>query len=359
VSMVRLTGVSKHYGAVTAVAGIDLEIAKGEFVTLLGPSGSGKTTLLNLIAGTVAPTSGRIWIHDRDVTETPSSGRGLGMVFQNYALFPHMTIFENIAFPLRVRRLGKAELRRKVAEVLELVRLPDVQERKPKELSGGQQQRIAIARCLVYDPSLILMDEPLGALDKKLRDQMQLEIKRLHASLGITILYVTHDQEEALVMSDRICLMNGGRIEQLGTADDLYFRPASVFAADFLGESNLLEAELVAGPESGGVLRTPVGLVVREAPADVPPSGRVALMIRPESLHVLADGESAPNTLDGVLEDVVFVGGVTKFFIRTGDGSLVIMKQLTSGPARGFTRGAPLRVGWRRDDMRVLRAKVA
>ena len=253
-----MRGVAKRYGPVVALNAVDLTVRKGEFLTLLGPSGSGKTTLLNVIAGTVAPTTGRLWIGGRDVTDLPSSERRLGMVFQNYALFPHMTIFENVAFPLRVRKLPWTEIKRRVAEALVLVRLPDVGARKPRELSGGQQQRIAIARCLVYNPDLILMDEPLGALDKKLRDQMQLEIKRLHSNLGVTVLYVTHDQEEALVMSDRICLMNAGRIEQLGDPHELYFQPKSVFAADFLGDSNILDA--VREGDSGFSARMVVSL---------------------------------------------------------------------------------------------------
>ena len=228
-AMIELDGVAKSYGDVHALRRTDLSIAKGEFVTLLGPSGSGKSTLLNLIAGMIAPSAGRIVIDGRDATTLPTNQRGLGMVFQNYALMPHMTVFENIAFPLQVRRLPKAEIRRKVAEALDLIQLGHVADRRPRELSGGQQQRVSLARCIVYNPALILMDEPLGALDKKLREQMQLEIKRLHAELGITMLYVTHDQDEALTMSDRIVLMNGGRIEQQGTPDALYFKPETVF----------------------------------------------------------------------------------------------------------------------------------
>ncbi|MBE2274854.1 MAG: ATP-binding cassette domain-containing protein, partial [Rhodobacteraceae bacterium] len=219
--MVRLDRITKRYGVFTALHETELAVRKGEFLTLLGPSGSGKTTLLNAIAGMAIPTSGKVWIDGRDMTVLPPEKRGIGMVFQSYALMPHMTVFDNIAYPLKVRKVAKDEIRRRVTEVLEMVRLPNLALRKPKELSGGQQQRVSIARCLVYNPSLILMDEPLGALDKKLREQMQLEIKRLHVELGITMIYVTHDQEEALNMSDRIMLMNGGRVEQLGSPHDL------------------------------------------------------------------------------------------------------------------------------------------
>ena len=358
-AMVRLQGAGRRYGAVTALADIDLEVQQGEFLTLLGPSGSGKTTLLNLISGTVAATSGRIWIDGRDVTDLPSSQRGLGMVFQNYALFPHMTVAENIAFPLRVRRLPEAEIRRKVTEALELIRLPEVAARKPKALSGGQQQRIAIARCLVYSPSLVLMDEPLGALDKKLREQMQLEIKRLHTLLGMTILYVTHDQEEALVMSDRICLMRNGQIEQLDTANDLYFRPKTVFAADFLGESNLLDGEIFrrdgvpAMRASGGL--TMSGLSMTGLSQHGRPDGtRCKLIIRPENVRVLADGETADCIAQGVIEDVIFVGGVTNFRVRLPDDVVLTTKRLTAETQLALAPGVAVRLGWQARDVVVL-----
>src|SRR5665213_2550370 len=237
---------SKTYGEVMALAGASLDLAEGEFLTLLGPSGSGKTTLLMIVAGLVPPTGGEVWIDGKLATYAPPDKRDIGVVFQNYALFPHLTIRENIAFPLQMRRMPAARIASEVDRVLDIVQLPHVAERLPRELSGGQQQRIALARCMVYGPSIILMDEPLGALDRKLRDQMQLEIKGLHSRLGITVLYVTHDQEEALAMSDRICLMNNGRIEQIGTPQDLYFRPRTIFVADFLGESNILDATVVA-----------------------------------------------------------------------------------------------------------------
>ena len=240
-SSLKITGLSKRYGDVVALAPTDLEVAQGEFLTLLGPSGSGKTTLLSLIAGLATPDGGQLLIDGKDATYGAPYERDIGMVFQNYALFPHMTVAENIAFPLKMRKVDAASARKRAAEALELVRLPHVAQRFPRELSGGQQQRIALARCLVYRPAIVLMDEPLGALDKKLRDQMQLEIKRIHRELKTTIVYVTHDQEEAMTMSDRICLMNHGKIEQLGTPSELYFRPRTLFVADFLGESNLLE----------------------------------------------------------------------------------------------------------------------
>ena len=263
--MIRFAGVGKHFGAVEAVRPTDLAVAQGEFFTLLGPSGSGKTTLLNVTAGYVAPSAGRVFIGDADVTDLPPRRRNVGMVFQSYALFPHLDVFENVAYGLRVRRLPAAEIQRRVAAALATLQLDGLGDRRIAQLSGGQQQRVALARALVIEPSVLLMDEPLGALDRQLRKQVQLELRHLHQRMGRTTLYVTHDQEEALVLSDRIGVMRAGRLEQVGTARELYERPASVFVAGFLGESNLLggqvarlegeRAELrgawLAGPDPG------------------------------------------------------------------------------------------------------------
>jgi len=342
-----IRAVRKTYGPVVALADAALDLGEGEFLTLLGPSGSGKTTLLMVVAGLIQPDRGEVWIDGRLATYLPSFKRDIGMVFQNYALFPHLTVHENIAFPLRMRRTPEATIAREVKRVLEVVRLPDVGERLPRQLSGGQQQRIALARCIVYRPSIILMDEPLGALDKKLRDQMQLEIKHLHTQLGITVLYVTHDQEEAMIMSDRICLMNEGRIEQVGTPDELYFRPHTAFVADFLGESNILEGT-VAGADGDTVTVSGVaGATVRvQARADVKAAGRVRFMVRPERMVVLAPGDDAPNVVEGVLRDVILVGGVTKYYVALADGRVVSATRLTAGPASPTVAGAPVRLGW-------------
>jgi putative spermidine/putrescine transport system ATP-binding protein len=348
----------KTYGAVVALAEASLDVREGEFLTLLGPSGSGKTTLLLIVAGLVPPDRGEVRIDGRLATYLPSYKRDIGMVFQSYALFPHLTVFENIAFPLRMRRTPEATIAREVRRVLELVRLPDVGDRLPRALSGGQQQRVALARCIVYRPSIVLMDEPLGALDKKLRDQMQLEIKHLHTELGITVLYVTHDQEEAMIMSDRICLMNEGRIEQVGSPADLYFRPRTVFAAGFLGESNVLDATvagtdgstvLLGGVVDGAVLRAPAAAGVRHG-------DRVKLVVRPERLTLLRPGEDAPNVLEGVLQEVILVGGVTKFYVRLGDGRTVSAARLTAEPPAAVAADAPVRVGWTVDGGVVLPA---
>ena len=357
-AMVELEGVTKSYGPVAALHRIDLSIRKGEFVTLLGPSGSGKSTLLNLIAGMTTPSSGRIVIDGRDATTLPTNQRGLGMVFQNYALMPHMTVFENIAFPLQVRRLPKDEIRRKVEAVLDVIKLGHVAGRKPRELSGGQQQRISLARCMVYNPALILMDEPLGALDKQLREQMQLEIKRLHAEFGITMLYVTHDQDEALTMSDRIVLMNGGRIEQQGQPDELYFKPTSVFAADFIGSSNLISGTVETVGSGALSLRTPIGTFPVPA-ADFPVAGgeKAVLLVRPENMLFGAAADA--TSVEGTIEDSILLGGVVRHFVRCADRSTIIVQELNQPGRRHAHRGDQVRAGWHVEHARLLPSAAA
>ena len=305
------------------------------------------------VAGLTVPDGGDIWIDGKLASYLPVHQRAIGMVFQNYALFPHLSVFENIAFPLRMRRVPQDQIKRDVAFALDTVRLSGMAQRLPRELSGGQQQRVALARCFVYRPSIILMDEPLGALDKKLRDEMQLEIKQLHSELGITVLYVTHDQEEALVMSDRICLMNQGGIEQIGTAHELYFRPLSLFAAQFLGDSNVLPVTVeevgphvtVKGPQSSRI----------EAAASEPVAKGLAahIMVRPENLRVLGATESARNVLEGVVADVIMLGGVTRTLVKLGSGEVLSSKSLTSG-SNAPTRGASVRLGWAPEDTILL-----
>ena len=354
--MVRLERCGKSFGGVTALAEIDLTIAKGEFVTLLGPSGSGKTTLLNLIAGTMEPSSGRIFIGGNDATAVPPSRRDIGMVFQNYALMPHMTVFDNIAFPLRVRKQPRTEIARKVAEVLELVQLPDLSARKPRELSGGQQQRVSLARCIVYNPAIILMDEPLGALDKKLREDMQLEIKRLHRALGITMLYVTHDQEEALTMSDRIVLLTGGRVEQTGTPDELYHRPVSAFAANFIGQSNFLEGKVEAASPTLRIRATD-GRTYFAANTDRTVVGEaITMMVRPENVAVM-DAPDASNSFENVVEGTVseslVLGGIVRHYVRVAEGRTLVSVELNRPGLRALDKGAAVRLGWRAADTRV------
>ncbi|KRQ09998.1 ABC transporter ATP-binding protein [Bradyrhizobium manausense] len=328
---IALRGISKAFGSVTVLKDTELTVNKSEFLTLLGPSGSGKTTLLNLISGAIAPSSGEILLAGRDITRMPPRERGIGMVFQNYALMPHMTVFENVAYPLRARREPSEAIRRKVLDALDRVGLNGFDDRKPRQLSGGQQQRVGIARCIVYSPAIIMMDEPLGALDKNLREQMQTEIKRLHHELGTTIIYVTHDQEEALNMSDRICLMKNGEIAQLGTPDELYFRPNSRFVAEFIGESNLLPGKSIAANS----------VAIDEAEAVIAPSSErglgsdVLVMVRPEKMHICAPDADPPaghNVLRGVVEAISFIGGMTRITVKTAHGVSVTAK-IISGPA--------------------------
>ena len=345
--MIRVRQLTRTYGTAVALDHVDLSVTQGEFVTLLGPSGSGKSTLLNLISGMTQATSGSIEIDGRDATHVPTNERGLGMVFQNYALMPHMTVFENIAFPLQVRKVPKAQIRERVAEVLKLIQLENVADRKPKQLSGGQQQRISLARCIVYKPSIILMDEPLGALDKKLREDMQLEIKRLHAELGVTMIYVTHDQEEALSMSDRIVLMRNGKIEQQGAPEDLYFRPETLFAADFLGSSNLFEGQITsAGFETAtGTLPLPQG-------SSAPQDGDAVMMVRPESA-TLGAPHGWPG-IDAVLKDSIVLGGVLRHYLETPEGARIMVQEPSTAHRTRPQRGSLQRVSWPQDDARLL-----
>ena len=348
--------IEKRYGAVVAVDDVSLDIAPGEFVTLLGPSGSGKTTTLMMLAGFEIPTAGEIYVDDDPIAAVPPYRRNIGMVFQNYALFPHMTVGENIAFPLQMRRMNRAEITRQTAAVLELVGLPGYEGRYPRQLSGGQQQRVAVARALVFNPRVLLMDEPLGALDKQLRERLQLEIKALHEHLGVTIIYVTHDQEEALVMSDRIAVMNEGLIEQFGDPTELYDEPSTRFVADFIGESNFIDGTLtrldgtaacvdVAGV---GELHAPVRPGIAAGTA-------VALTVRPEKI-VAAENGIAPdsNTVDGVVEDVVFVGEMRRYVVRMPGGQRLVLKAQNRIGVQNFERGDPIRVSWNVADGRIV-----
>ncbi|GAB3628778.1 ABC transporter [Pandoraea terrae] len=309
-------GLAKTYRETPALLPTDLRVAAGEFLTLLGPSGSGKTTLLQMIAGLVEPSAGQLFIDGREATQEAPGKRGIGMVFQSYALFPHMTVWDNVAYGLRMRRLPKAELGGAVDAALAMVKMQAFGQRFPTELSGGQQQRIALARCFAFRPSIILLDEPLGALDKKLREHMQLEIRRLHQELGATFIYVTHDQDEALTLSDRICLMNQARIEQIGTPAELYDRPATRFAADFLGHSNLLDGLVKTLPDGRAALRIGNRLVPVAPSADLPASGQACLLVRPEAARLTAPADGA---LAGTIREVVFVGSDTRAIVSLGN----------------------------------------
>lgn len=320
---ITFRGITKRFGSVVAVDGINLEVRAGEFLSLLGPSGSGKTTLLMMMAGFETPTSGSIAVGGRDITHVAPNQRAIGMVFQRYALFPHMTVAQNVAFPLRMRGVLKKEIGPRVERALALVRLQHYDARMPSQLSGGQQQRVAVARALVVEPPVLLMDEPLGALDKKLREEVQIEIKKLHERLGITILYVTHDQEEALTMSDRIALMDKGKLQQVGSPTALYRAPNSGFVADFIGKMNFLNGyvQAIEGARlyvlvAGHILGIPRSQL---APGTALVTGQpILIAARPESIAIT---ETSAGSISGEIETSVFLGSQRKLIVRTDDGT--------------------------------------
>ena len=334
---VCLTGLVKRYEDSVAVDDVTLDIPAGEFVTFLGPSGSGKTTTLNMIAGFTGVDEGQIELDGNAIGKVPAHKRNIGMVFQHYALFPHMTVEDNVAFPLKRRRVPKAERATRIAEVLDLVRMGDYAERLPRQLSGGQQQRVALARALVFNPRLLLMDEPLGALDKKLREWLQLEFKRIHQELGITFVYVTHDQEEALVLSDRIAVFNHGKIEQVGTATDLYECPETLFVAEFIGESNCFRGSHRRDGDHGVVAS---GQLELRGPAGVKPEDPDAvLVVRPERVCIRREGvnpSNGANVLQGTVKQVIYLGSARKTEVVLPDGrELAVRESASVGEAPG------------------------
>ncbi len=338
----QLDGLTKRYGAVAAVEDVSLEVEGGELMTFLGASGSGKSTTLFMIAGLEVPTSGDIRLGGRSIQAVPPHRRNVGMVFQRYSLFPRMTVAENVAFPLKVRHRPKAEIAARVARALDLVQLGALADRRPATLSGGQQQRVAVARALIYEPPLLLMDEPLGALDKSLREEIQAELKELHRRLDVTILFVTHDQDEALRLSDRIAVFGAGRIVQVGTPGDLYHRPASGFVAGFFGSANFLP---VAG-DGNGTVTSGAGRVLRAPAPAIAPGRQLRLMVRPQDVR-LADGApgSADNALPGEVRDIVFMGDHSVVVValpEEGTTWTVVPRTLPAG----LTRGAPVALAW-------------
>ena len=335
---IRLEGVTKRFDDVVAVDNLTLDVPHGAFFALLGPSGCGKTTTLRMIGGFEDPSEGTIFLGDRDVTDLPPYRRDVNTVFQSYALFPHLSIFENVAFGLRRRGVGGKDLRQQVTRILELVQLAGYEKRKPRQLSGGQQQRIALARALVNSPRVLLLDEPLGALDLKLRKEMQLFIKALQHDLGITFIHVTHDQEEAMTMADSIAVMNGGHIEQLGSPDDLYERPATPFVARFLGVSNLLQGEA----DGDGNVRLKDGTIVR-APASKGRKGPVAVGIRPEKIRL---GAGEENTLAGDVRERAYIGVSTQYIVDTPHGPITVYVQNTDPRASAVQAGDQVTLSW-------------
>ncbi|MDX6561904.1 MAG: spermidine/putrescine transport system ATP-binding protein [Gaiellales bacterium] len=350
---IRLESLVKSFGDVNAVDGIDLEMPPGEFFTMVGPSGCGKTTTLRMIAGFERPTSGRILLDGEDVAQTPPHRRNVNTVFQSYALFPHLNVADNVAFGLKYKKVTKGERAKMVDEALALVQLTGYEKRKPGQLSGGQQQRIALARALVLRPRVLLLDEPLGALDARLRKDLQVELKTLQESLGITFVFVTHDQEEALTMSDRVAVMNGGRVEQSGPPQEIYEEPATLFVADFLGVSNLVGAEAAGQDGRACVLR--VGDVpMRAEQGDLTARGAVKAMIRPERVRVEPHGTPGENRLPGLVEHLVFLGSFREVRVRLLGGALVTAIQPNDGSEPPYEQGTPVSVHLPVESLRVL-----
>jgi len=365
-SDVRIERVTKRYGDFTAVDDVSLEIKQGEFFSMLGPSGCGKTTTLRMIGGFEEVTAGSIFLGDTEITDLPPFKRQTNTVFQNYALFPHLSIFENIAFGLRRRRVPDAEVREKVGTMLDLVELPGYEKRKPNQLSGGQQQRIALARALINNPQVLLLDEPLGALDLKLRKQMQVELKRIQGEVGITFIFVTHDQEEAMTMSDRIAVIHRGSIEQLGTPEELYERPTTDFVARFLGISNLIEAEVVGTDDGLTSMRLKDGRVLRAPASGLNGATKVRVGVRPEKLRIVAIDEGAVdaggelNTIDGTVLDASYTGVSTQYLVATPyDHRLVVYAQNleTGGASEVLADGQHVRLTWKPQHTFVLSAE--
>lgn len=344
----EIVGLTKRYGAVTAVERVDLSVAPGEFITFLGPSGSGKTTTLMMVAGLQQPTDGQMFLDGTPLEPLPAHKRNIGVVFQQYALFPHMTVAENVRFPLEMRRVPKHEADRRINKVLQLVELATHHSRLPAQLSGGQQQRVALARAVVFEPSLLLMDEPLGALDRKLREQLQAEIARLHRQLEMTVLYVTHDQSEALTLSHRIAVFNHGRIDQIGTPAELYERPRTRFVAAFLGDTCFLPGKVVRVSGEVAEVETAHGLLRGRNSGSLAPGAAALVAVRPERITLSRPGNGrSDNNLAGTLQQIIYLGQSRKLVVRLGDGTIVsALAPITAEDESGFDPGDCVELGW-------------
>ncbi len=349
--------VQKSYdGEILVVKDLNLDIAQGEFITMLGPSGSGKTTCLMMLAGFEPATNGEIFIGGRSINHIPPHKRGIGMVFQNYALFPHMSIGENLAFPLEVRKMNKADAEKQVKRALDMVQMGDFINRRPAQLSGGQQQRIALSRALVFEPELVLMDEPLGALDKQLREHMQYEIKHIHENLGVTVVYVTHDQSEALTMSDRIAVFNDGVIQQLSSPDDLYERPQNAFVAQFIGENNKLSGTVTKINGDTCTVKLDDGGVLEADKVNVSAVGdRTLLSLRPERVEIDPTSDM-DDILDAKIEELIYLGDHIRVRMNVAGNDEFIAKVRNRGEKRDLKKGQTIKVGWSSSDCKALDA---
>lgn len=353
---VEFDNVQKTYdGETLVVKSLDLSIGQGEFLTMLGPSGSGKTTCLMMLAGFESVTRGQIRIGGRSVTAIPAYQRGIGMVFQNYALFPHLSVGDNLAFPLRARRMGKAEVEDKVSRALDMVQMGAFADRFPGQLSGGQQQRVALARALVFEPSLVLMDEPLGALDKNLREHMQFEIKALHERIGVTVVYVTHDQTEAMTMSDRVAVFEDGRIQQLAPPRQLYEQPENRFVAQFIGENNEIEGRITGARDGLVEVTLAGGETVTALAVGTPEVGAIThLSIRPERVSIRPEASEGPTGITGIVKDLSYLGDQLRYRIRSASAEDFVVKVPNAGQSGEAARGDTVHLSWAAEDGRAL-----
>ena len=355
---VRFDKVDKSYdGKILVVKDLNLDIAEGEFITMLGPSGSGKTTCLMMLAGFETPTNGEIYLDSNPISNIPPHKRGIGMVFQNYALFPHMTVYENLAFPLKVRKVLKEEIDKKVDKALSMVSLSGFEKRMPNQLSGGQQQRVAVARALVFDPQVVLMDEPLGALDKNLRESMQYEIKHIHESIGVTVVYVTHDQGEALTMSNRIAVFNDGKVQQLSSPDKLYEEPVNSFVAEFIGENNTFSGEVTDISQNKCKVKLDIGTEIIANPIKIKSKGeKTKVSLRPERA-IIDPQNQMDNKHKGKIEEVIYHGDHTRVRLDLLGNKEFILKLPNSSARMDIKVGNEINVGWDSHDSRALDPK--
>jgi putative spermidine/putrescine transport system ATP-binding protein len=355
--VVRFRGVQKTYDGINLVVqDLNLDLYRGEFLTLLGPSGSGKTTTLMMLAGFEAPTRGDIYISGKSINGVPAHKRNIGMVFQNYALFPHMTVWKNLAFPLEARKLAKSEIARRISQALEIVQLGDLADRRPAQLSGGQAQRVALARALVFEPALVLMDEPLGALDRQLRESMQYEIKRIHDALGVTVVYVTHDQNEALTMSDRIAVFDKGAIQQLASPQELYERPQNAFVAGFVGENNRVTGRLRSVAGDRCIVEVADTVIEAVTVAPLTPGRATMLSLRPERIVLGPASNSCANRREATVREIIYVGDHIRLSVEMHGGEIFIVKVPNAKGRASVSLGDRVSIGWSAEDCYALDA---